>query len=39
MAVGEERAIELAERMRDSVKVYFIIDKEGDKYDIFNTLQ
>lgn len=39
MAVGEERAIELAERMRDSVKVYFIIDKEEDKYDIFNTLQ
>jgi thiamine biosynthesis lipoprotein len=39
MVVGKERAIELAKRMRDSVKVYFIIDAEGDKYDIFNTLE
>ena len=39
MVVGKERAIELAEKMRDSVKVYFIIDSEGDKYDIFNTLE
>ena len=39
MAVGEERAIELAEQMRDSVKVYFIIDNASGKYDIFNTLE
>ena len=39
MVVGKERAIELAERMRDSVKVYFIIDGEGDKYEVFNTLE
>ena len=39
MAVGEERAIELAEMMRDSVKVCFIIDKDGDRYDIFSTLE
>lgn len=39
MAVGEERAIELAEMMRDSVKVCFIIDKEGDAYEIFSTLE
>ena len=39
MVVGEERAIELAEKMRDSVKVYFIIDSEGDKYEIINTLE
>lgn len=38
MAVGESRAVELAEMMRDSVKVYFIIDSEGDEFDIFNTL-
>ncbi len=39
MAVGEERAVELAEQMRDSVKVYFIIDDTEDKYRIFNTLE
>lgn len=39
MAVGEERAIELAEQMRDSVKVYFIIDNNKGKHDIFNTLE
>ena len=39
MVVGKERAIELAEQMRDSVKVYFIIDGEGDKYEVFNTLE
>ena len=32
-------AIELAEQMRDSVKVYIIIDNASGKYDIFNTLE
>ena len=39
MAVGDERAVELAEKMRDSVKVCFIIDGEEDKYEIFSTLE
>ena len=39
MAVGEERAVELAEQMRDSVKVYFIIDDTEGEYNIFNTLE
>ncbi len=39
MAVGEERAIDLAREMRDSVKVYFIIDNKEGKHDIFNTLE
>ena len=38
MVVGKERAIELAQQMRDSVKVYFIIDGKEDKYEIFSTL-
>ena len=39
MAVGEERAVELAKMMRDSVKVYFIIDAAEGEYKIFNTLE
>ena len=39
MVVGEERAITLAEKMRDSVKVCFIIDEADGKYNIFNTLE
>ena len=39
MAVGDERAVELAEQMRDSVKVYFIIDDTEGEYNIFNTLE
>ena len=39
MAVGEERAIELAEKMCDSIKVCFIIDEGEDKYRIFKTLE
>lgn len=39
MAVGDECAVELAEKMRDSVKVCFIIDGKEDKYEIFSTLE
>ncbi len=39
MAIGEERAISLAEQMRDSVKVCFIIDGKDHEYEIFNTLE
>lgn len=39
MVVGEERAMALAEQMRDSVKVYFILDDGEDKHKIFNTLE
>ncbi len=44
MALGERRAVEMAERMRDSVKVYFILapengaGKETD-YEIFSTIE
>ncbi len=38
MSVGEERAVALAEGMRDSVQVCFIIDNEDGKYQIFSTL-
>ena len=38
LAVGADDAIALAERMRDSVGVFFILDKDGE-YEFFNTLQ
>lgn len=39
MAVGDECAVELAEKMRDSVKVCFVIDGKEGKYEIFSTLE
>ncbi len=42
MAVGERRAVELAEAMRDSVRVYFILapqsGAEPDDFEIFSTV-
>ena len=41
MALGEQRAIEMATQMRDSVRVYFILAPEHDadaEYEIFSTL-
>ena len=42
MAVGETKAIELAEQMRDRVQVYFILAAEegqDEEYEIFTTLK
>ena len=42
MAVGEAKAIELAEQMRDRVQVYFILAAEegqDEEYEIFTTLK
>ena len=43
MALGERRAMEMAEKMRDSVQVYFILAPEnaggeGADYEIFSTI-
>ena len=41
MASGEREAIALAEKLRDSVEVYFVLapDKESDTYREFSTLK
>lgn len=41
MASGEREAITLAEKLRDSVEVYFVLapDKESDTYREFSTLK
>jgi thiamine biosynthesis lipoprotein len=41
MAMGAEQAIALADKMRDSVQVYFILDNETamGEYEIFSTLK
>ena len=38
MASDEQSAIEIAERLRDSVEVYFVLADGGDKYREFTTL-
>ena len=38
MASDEQSAIEIAERLRDSVEVYFVLADGGDKYREFSTL-
>ncbi|MCH5330610.1 MAG: FAD:protein FMN transferase [Alistipes sp.] len=37
MAVGADDALALAERMRDTVGVFFILDRDGE-YEFFNTI-
>ena len=38
MVVGADDAIRMAESMRDSVSVYFILDDGKDGYEIFKTI-
>jgi thiamine biosynthesis lipoprotein len=38
MASDEQSAIEIAERLRDSVEVYFVLADGGEKYREFSTL-
>lgn len=38
LVIGADDAIALAERMRDSVGVYFILDAGNDEYEFFNTI-
>lgn len=37
LAMGADEAITMAQKMRDSVSVFFILDNEGE-YEFFNTL-
>lgn len=37
LAAGADEAISLAETLRDSIGVFFILDKDGE-YDFFNTI-
>ena len=37
LAAGADEALKLAEKMRDSIGVFFILDKDGE-YEFFNTL-
>lgn len=39
MVVGEQRAVALAEQMRDSVQVYFVLaPRRGEEFEVFSTL-
>lgn len=40
MVLGDRRAVEMAESMRDTVSVYFVMAPEkGEKFDVFSTLE